>query len=415
MATQLEICEDSDIWDKRALAWCLIDLIKRDSKNNTIKAIPSYQAELQRLKFDPEEDELICKHQSYALLMCDPELANLFRAKNLSKLGKFEEAIELYESLSGNMAGDFLNDYGWTLYKHAKQLINQDRPNVPLAKAHMGAYLKLPLQRPSKLHSSFLWLAYRIAKNENLNMAKFLPYWGLDNFDADDFGKIGSGKGEGQSLAELVIKQAVKKIFEFPDHSYNGRAYIQILKKLTELNPDDIWLTYYLGKLLVHTGEFDEARKYCKEICKQKSGEYWTWSLLGDAYNNEPATQLLYYVKAIVLIPKDKCSEKLYLKFCKTLSNMGYWQYTKYIIKTIFPHPLESRYVNEIQSICAKEGYINSSCASLAEYDEFCVSLSSRAHNQLIAHLPWLRATIGDEIIVTLADSGKTSERKKFI
>ena len=58
MALQLMRAPDIDEWDFKALAWCLIDLIKRDANAGQIQNLAHYRQQLEIIKVNPNDDIL---------------------------------------------------------------------------------------------------------------------------------------------------------------------------------------------------------------------------------------------------------------------------------------------------------------------------------------------------------------------
>lgn len=65
--------------------------------------------------------------------------------------------------------------------------------------------------------------------------------------------------------------------------------------------PNNIWLQYRKGKLLITANKFDEARKYLFPIVLKKHSDFWVWSTLGDTYLQEDIEKsIACYCKGIL-------------------------------------------------------------------------------------------------------------------
>ena len=58
MALELMAAPQADEWDRKAFAWCLIDLIKRDVKDGQLGSLPHYRSQLESIVVDPADDVL---------------------------------------------------------------------------------------------------------------------------------------------------------------------------------------------------------------------------------------------------------------------------------------------------------------------------------------------------------------------
>lgn len=71
MAVELVKVNASDEWNFKALAWCLIDLLKRDSQSNQQQNLAYYSQQLQSIDV-AANDEILTTQVQYALSLCNP-------------------------------------------------------------------------------------------------------------------------------------------------------------------------------------------------------------------------------------------------------------------------------------------------------------------------------------------------------
>ena len=100
MALELINQNSTDEWNQRALAWCLIDLIKRDVKENKIINLETYKAKLENIVLD---DEILNKQKEFVLGLLNPNQKEMkekiAQAKILSKQGNHRDAANIYFKL----------------------------------------------------------------------------------------------------------------------------------------------------------------------------------------------------------------------------------------------------------------------------------------------------------------------------
>src|SRR5688572_25990179 len=97
MALELVEMPGADDWDHKALAWCCVDLIKREATSGKSAAIDEYRTHLE--KIDAAEDEILRKQIQFALSLCTTSGAEMFKARSLSKSGKHLESAAIYRKL----------------------------------------------------------------------------------------------------------------------------------------------------------------------------------------------------------------------------------------------------------------------------------------------------------------------------
>jgi hypothetical protein len=100
MACELMESSKRDEWDEKAFAWCVIDLVKRDSKNKKTQNLPLFKQQLESI--DASNDEILINQKNYALQLCTPnqETSQTVFAKR--KEGKLDEAYQIGLSLTQN-------------------------------------------------------------------------------------------------------------------------------------------------------------------------------------------------------------------------------------------------------------------------------------------------------------------------
>ena len=329
MALELIKIQEKDDWDIKAFGWCLVDLIKRDAKSGHQQNLAHYAQQLEDLKIDPS-DNILTEQRQYALKLCNPSGRDILKAKGLSKQEKHLDSLNIYKKIfkSGDQSKDVQTSLAWEQYHVAKTMIEQDPPNFNGAKIYLNDYLKLKIEKPSLLHSRFLWLADGIAKEDKLNMGSFARIWKLEYLRPDDYERFRTNDGkEYSSLAEKVVQRASKDAFS-RDAQEDLHYILPFINDCVVRYPDNLWLKQSKAKVLMAIGRTGEALPFGLEVVKNKVNEYWAWELLGDIHQPaSPKAALSCYCKALLCSKDIKFIGKVKIKLAELLvKNSSYPQ-----------------------------------------------------------------------------------------
>lgn len=301
-------------WDLRAIAWCLIDIIKRDAKNGHREHLPLYAEQLQ--SFPLPNDEILRNQAYYALTLC---------GNHQTLLNCLRQDVH-----SGNSSVDLHMRLGWELLHFAKE--QNSKHNVQGTKQTMLEYLRLHTERPSQLHSCFLWLADTLAKEEKLRMSDFVQLWGLENLREDDFQRFRTDDGKYlPSLAEKVIGRSCKNAI-----NQHNQAVLQYLLPFVDSAiarfDDNIWLKMRKAQALIMLGQAEQARRYANAVVRKKSRDFWAWELLGDVYKEQA---LACYCKALLCSKDINFVSKVKIKLARLLIEQGLYAAAKHEIESV--------------------------------------------------------------------------------
>jgi len=411
LALQLNNAPNAGIWDVRALAWCLIDLIKRGPAPDRPQELEQHRQHLQKLPIDARQDELLAKHREDALAMCEPYAPIISQAQANSKQGNFAEAVRCYTTLLPNLPPKYHTSFGWDLYRYSKQLYKEGPHTITKIKRNLQQYLTLEVGKPSQLHSTILWLAKEIAKTDQLDLVAFLRSWGFDAFRGEDFERRPAKDGrQFPALAEDVAQWAIKSAMK--SKSREKMEYIlPFLENIIGFYPDSQWLTYYKAKALVFLGRAEEAQQYCRSVCKRKPNEFWAWGLLGDAYSSEHQTALVCYAKALLCPAQDVHTINVRIKTAKLLAALGHNEQAKYEV-TICQQLKQDNLPQEISQLLSQDWF--QSTEAPPSNTDFYSARAAKAEELLLADIPWEDAVMGETFAVSRNDGKATQTRRKI-
>lgn len=402
MALQLMSKPESDEWDRKAMGWCLVDLIKRDATAGQHERLEQYRSQLEGLQV-AADDEVLQKGIRKALLLCSPSGGLIQEASERSRQGAHAQAVDLYRRAL-NVApldAETQTNFGWDLYRHAKQLLDAEHVNFAAVKRNLNDYLRLDTEKPSMLHACFLQLAAKLASQEKLSMLKFCRLWNLEHLRAEDFERYVDKEGkEHPSLAERVIQQAGKEAGASGDLQ-DVDHILPYLDAAIERFPDNIWLQLDKAKVLRRAGRQDEALKFAMTVAKAKANEYWAWELLGDIVaGNDPASALDCYCKALCCPAEDKFTGKLRLKLAQLMITANELAAAKHEVERVLrQREQEGQRVPEDVAQISRSSWFSETQAT-ASNGGYYRSHAGGAEALLLGGMPWIAANAGNRYVV---------------
>lgn len=416
MAVELVEENASDEWNFKALAWCLIDLLKRDSQSNQQQNLIHYSQQLQSIKVDPR-DEILTSQVQFALSLCNPNGQLIQKAKSLSKQGNHLQAANIYRQLCSAGAGDLnvQTSLGWELFRLLQHSLAQEHINVSSSKRLLADYLKLNLvEKPSLLHSSILLQAAKLAGNSSFSLISFSRYWQLDSLREEDYEPYINNNGDQYpSLAEKVIQQAAKESVA-SDIVENQQYILPHLDNAIELFPENIWLKLNKAKLLLKLGRSKEALSFATDVTRSKVSDYWSWALLGEVNADlDKSIELSCYCKALLCYTDDKFTAKVRIKMAQALASLGEFAEAKHEVDKVIASKTKDglKVPEDVEKLQSQEWY--KSFTATESNKKYYQSNVSKAEELLFSDLPLVKACIGERF--TLPDKPNKLKRKLYL
>ncbi|EHN69884.1 DUF7017 domain-containing protein [Aliivibrio fischeri] len=416
MAVELVKVNASDEWNFKALAWCLIDLLKRDSQSNQQQNLAYYSQQLQSIDV-AASDEILTTQVQYALSLCNPNGQLIQKAKSLSKQGSHLQAANIYRQLCSAGAGDLnvQTSLGWELFRLLQHSLAQEHINVSSSKRLLADYLKLQLvEKPSLLHSSILQQAAKLAGNSSFSLISFSRYWQLDSLREEDYEPYINNNGEQYpSLAEKVIQQAAKESVA-SDIIENHQYILPHLDSAIERFPENIWLKLNKAKLLLKLGQSKEALRFATDVTRSKVSDYWSWALLGEVNADlDKSIELSCYCKALLCYTDDKFTAKVRIKMAQALASLGEFAEAKHEIEKVITSKTKDglKVPEDAEKLQAQEWYKTfTATESNKKYYQLNVS---KAEELLFSDLPLVKACVGEKF--TIPDKPNKPKRKLYL
>jgi hypothetical protein len=416
MAVQLTRSAEVSDWDFKALAWCLIDLIKRDAQSENKQNLARYRQQLESIQAD-SADDVLQKSVKNALMLCNPQGHLIAQAKLLGKQERHAEAADLYRKVyaGGGADRDIQTSLAWELYKSSKQLISLENFNLGQVKRNLNDYLKLDVEKPSLLHTCFLQLAVKVSGQAALNIIAFSRLWKLEYLRAEDFDRYRADDGkEYPSLAEKVIQQAGKEAAK--SESAQDRKYIlPHIDTAIGYFPDNIWLKLDKAKVLLALGLHDEALEFGLAVVKSKINDYWAWGLLGDiCADKDSSAALNCYCKALLCPAEDKYTGKLRIKLAQLMVASNELSAAKHEIESVLRfREAEGQKIPEVAANIAKQGWYSETNQNQSNFNYYKLN-SSAADELLFRNMPWINANSGSIFTVPGTEGRKEKVKRKL-
>lgn len=415
LALQLMASPEVDEWDRKALGWCLVDLIKRDAQAGHPENLEHYRRQLEGLQV-AADDEVLQKGIRNALLLCSPNGQWIKQASTLSKEGRHAEAVTIYRQAGrlGPLDAQVQTNLGWDLYRHAKQLLDTEPVDFNAIRRNLHDYLKLDVEKPSLLHTCFLQQAAKLASQERLNLLKFLPLWDLQHLRDEDYLRHRAEDGkEYPSLAEKVIQQAGKEAAASGD-AQDLNYILPYLSVAIERFPDNVWLKLDKAKGLLSLGQHDDALAFGMAVTKAKANEYWSWELLGDIVAlTDPAASLGCYCKALCCPADDNFTGKVRLKLAQSMIEKHDFPAAKLEVETVLRQKERAgQRIPEAAERIVSQPWFASTPAKASNADYYRAHAGA-AESLLLNQLPWVAANLGDRFVIPGMEN--KPKRKIFI
>ena len=415
MAIELVNSNPHDDWNIKALAYCIIDMLKQAVNKNDYMTAQNFASDLSRLDID-KNDEILTKSVNSANQLADPQKKIISEAKALSKQGRHHDAVNAYRTALRRFPNDqnLHESLGWELYRVGKNLFEVEKIDLYPAKQLLVEYIRLHNERPSLLHSLFLRFADKLIGNEGFNLVAFLKLWDLTNLTQEDYQPYEADNGKTYpSIAEKVIQHAAKDAFskkQTADVSY----ILPFIDKAIQKFPENFWLIYYKAKLLHLIGQNNAAFEFSISVTKTKVNEYWAWGLLAEILldlDREKAFSC--YCKALLCRGEDKFLANVRIKFADLLIEKSLYSEAKYEIdKAIQSRENEGWKITETLMGYQNSDWYPNTTASKNNQNLYRDN-TELAEALLFDSMPWLNAIVGD--MFTLPNKPNKPRRKIFI
>lgn len=320
-------------------------------------------------------------------------------AKDASKSERWADAESAYlQILKADPSNKYANGgLGWIYYKWNKTLLAKGPAAGQVVRRNLWKWLHLGNDKTDRLYGLMLFQAKKLAETGILKMHLFLAWWDPDNFRAEHWEKWTSDqKITFDGIAIQVIRLAAKEVSKLPNVTLaeSERTLGWVDMGLAH-EPDNLWLIYYKGKLLLKLGRGNDAVMWLKSVVKAKLHEGWAWYYLAEAMeeSGDPLA-LACTCKAVAESPLDK-SLRIRMYLAKRLLKDKYLEESKALIERIYQisQDFAVKLPADVEDIVRQRWYGETEPAD--DVDGWIKKKGEEALNIFTAHLPWNDALVG--------------------
>ena len=307
MAKQLMENPDYSVWDKRAYAWCLVDLIKRANAEDNQAAAERYRNELKPLIIT-ESDGVLFKQTEYVLRVASPVVKALAAIKSLKDAGHYQDALDKVKDLYAENPDDdsVKNAYGWCLHKviqvEAKEkVINFERVKVCLDDVFaLGLHNDISFMR-------YLWGPILTIKEveQQIPLYQYVLQLDFTTFEREDYEVKPYRGSDGMihnwpSLVIRVLRKSLNSLDKTVDREMIVTLRNLAVEHMAYLNESTYYLKWSIAKTYVMLHELDTAKQMILDLLQAKPNEFWLWNGLVNTIEDDHIFALSCYCKSLL-------------------------------------------------------------------------------------------------------------------
>lgn len=270
--------DPENIWNKRAAAWVFYYHLKKHAQPASFDSFKENLIKLKDLQL-PEDEKMVfdnCAWQMGSLVF------GLQKADPID-YGKINELFEI------------VKDFHFT--------------------------------KPSEAYS-FIYKAFHKGYQNWSNYLTFADWWNFENLRSEDYLKEEFKGKKMMSIAEQAYIAYSKKLLEGEPLDPFGQqraidkekiqSFLPKLDALIDKHPDYQYPPYFKAKLLLASGNDENALSAFLPFAKQKRNDFWVWELMAEIFSDDKEVQFACYCKALSL----KTPEDFLVKLRQTFSEM---------------------------------------------------------------------------------------------
>ena len=302
----------SDEWAKRALSWCIYDILKSNASFSCGKVFVAKLRELKDLQM-PASEELFWKNIVWPI--------NAF-LRDCSKNPRM--------TANGySVVFDLIKDFHFI--------------------------------KPS-LEYSLLLNAFLKGKEKDWHeIVDFCDWWNFVNFRPEDYQceTLPNGKKMPLSLVENAYITCSKVLLKTQDVEC-VQTFIPQLQALADEHPEMLYLNYYLGKMYIAFGGNDEdAMKSILPFVRKKQNEFWAWQLLAEALEKDGEKCMACLLRAANCHTQEQFLVGLYLTLARAFEQLGFYNDARFYLDKYcrVKQETQAKISNEAHKMMEKEWY----------------------------------------------------------
>lgn len=198
----------------------------------------------------------------------------------------------------------------------------------------------------------------------------------------------------GSSLAEKVLVTCCKMI-ESKKYLDLVDYYLSHIDNIIDCFPDNIWLKYHKGKLLLIADRNKDAKEFIIPVVREKQSESWAWGLLGNIFLKEDIEKSIACLsKAILVCREENFITNIRLELAKVLIEKKLLSEAKCEIESVINYKIQKgqKLSEDIQNYFNEEWF--KSTLGNKDNNELYGKYSDLSNSILLDELPWSNAII---------------------
>ncbi|MBQ8707568.1 MAG: hypothetical protein IJ523_05725 [Succinivibrionaceae bacterium] len=328
------------------------------------------------------------------------------------------QLLSEYRRLSGDTSRDLT--LGWRLYRACKEALACPRPDFHQIKSWLNTYFKLNIPRDKRdlLHRCMLIIGVSLHRSlkklnnpraEQFRFASFLRIWNPENLGPDYWAK--EEGNDFKPLAAEAISRAVGELAK--DRSAPPELlefYLPYARQMAEREPDYIWHTLYLSRILARLGNLQEAEEKLLVVVREYPDVSWAWAELAELVaGRDPDLSVSCCCRAL----SNPTDEQFKINIHRNLAQLLYaaGDYPRAKNEFLLYLDGKSRPSDEDYAVQNQDWFTG--CEPLAE-DAFYARMSGRAYELLCSGCERCRAVVGEMVEFTTPDGKKKQKRKLY-
>ncbi len=322
LAVELISISPNDIWNKRAYAWTIYDQINLAVSNQDFEKAKLLFTDFENLQI-PETDEEKLIHEKFSRIKqhTDPTWEIVQKAREESEKKNHKIALELLLPLTENGNKEIKDKCAWEIFRVLKDTVRKTEYDINYVSELLKHYFSFALDKPSLLHSLILEQVLKIDEKhlKRFDLFTFYKSWQIpSDFREEDY-KPNEYEGRVlMSLSEKAYYSYIKTLINKKDKELIN-SFLPHLDDIISKHLEYNWLPYFKGKLLIATSsDIEIIKQTLFPFIRQKSNEFWAWSLLSEIYKDDDECAISFLCKALTCNSKDE----FLVKVRQTLANL---------------------------------------------------------------------------------------------
>lgn len=393
-----------NVWNIRAYAWCLIDLIKRGVNTNQREHLEAYCNELQALEIDrsEESEKILLDQREYTIRMVSPEYKGLQEIKTLKDANKIVEAAKRAKALLKEFPNNLAvkRSYAWRLYALLKQKTNDKAVNFGHVVFYLDEIFSLGLSDETLLMRC-VWRSILSFKDEEQSIKLYLYALQTDfncfeyeDYNTRSYTDSDGNQREGSSLVLKILKKSLDGINKKVDEDSVIALCDIATSQLTKLHENTLFLKWNIAKALIMVNQFDRAQDIIINLLYDKPYEFWLWKGLAETVEGDAKLTLACYCKSILCQKDVYYNGKSRLGLIKQLIGLEWFDIasseTRYLIEA---RQEKGHKIEDILNQYVKASWYMPDSKPVT--DDFYIEYSVPALALLYKDFPWYEGIVG--------------------